>query len=192
MTTPTIIGPGAEHPHSMKNTTTTVATLTETHEAIQVKGGKFHRPKQTTHARMEWLKPMPTECGYTVTPLNVFNDIARVLEYTGGHREHLCAKCFPPATLMAHTPGPWRVTEYGGEIAIHAEDNSKIALPEKWYASNRAEAEANARLIAASPCLLAALEKMVALVAHFPRDEQAEADHKAARAAIAKATKEGK
>jgi hypothetical protein len=73
----------------------------------------------------------------------------------------------PPAPAQSvatsqgtHTPGPWRVTEYGGEIAIHAEDNTKIALPEKWFASDRAEAVANAALIAAAPDLLAALERL--------------------------------
>jgi len=109
----------------------------------------------------------------------------------------------PVATQTAHTPGPWRVTEYGGEIAIHAEDNTKIALPEKWFASDRAEAAANARLIAAAPDLLAALEAAVAyLEANRPqgkiRDIFSALNHyendvmKPARAAIAKATKEGK
>jgi len=106
---------------------------------------------------------------------------------------------FAPAPAQtAHTPGPWRVTEYGGEIAIHAEDNSKIALPEKWYASDRAEAESNARLIAASPCLLAALERLANAVDAHCRDITTaaliELDDATitARAAIAKATKGGK
>jgi hypothetical protein len=100
----------------------------------------------------------------------------------------------PAPTLAAHTPGPWRVTEYGGEIAIHAEDNSKIALPEKWFASDRAEAEANARLIAAAPELLAALGKLAPYALQRAETEPpftakyARADYEIARAAIAKAT----
>ena len=191
----------------MTNTTTTtnapVATLTETHEVIQVKGGKFHRPKQTTHARMEWLKPMPTECGYTVTALNVFNDIAHALEYTGGHREHLCAKCFPPATQTAHTPGPWVIDgdtiqgapELNGEQP-HAVEATCVAVvlsrergSYRHYPKERATA--NARLIAAAPELLAALEKMLARWDALSVEDlgpgcRAIADN--ARAAIAKAT----
>jgi len=148
----------------MKNITTTtnapVATQTETHEVIQVKGGKFHRPKQTTHARMEWLKPMPTECGYTVTPLNVFNDIARALEYTGGHREHLCAKCFPPATLTAHTPGPWSVQPGGYcRSVIHRAGHPDQVVANAY--GNEETAAANARLIAAAPDLLNMLQRMI-------------------------------
>ena len=104
------------------------------------------------------------------------------------------------AKQAAFTPGPWDIDgdtiqgapELNGEQP-HAVEATCVAVvlsrergSYRHYPKERAAA--NARLIAASPCLLAALEKMVALVAHFPRDEQADADHKAARAALAKAT----
>jgi hypothetical protein len=68
---------------------------TETYPVIQGKGGKFHRPAQTEHPRMAWLKPMATKCGHTVTPLNVFDSERGAVLYAGGSRAHLCRFCFP-------------------------------------------------------------------------------------------------
>lgn len=67
----------------------------ETYTVVQVQGGKFHRPAQTTHARMDWFKPMLTTCGRTITPINVFPTEAETLSYCGGNDTHLCRTCFP-------------------------------------------------------------------------------------------------
>lgn len=68
---------------------------TETYAVIQVSGGKFHRPKETTHERMDWLRPMAIDCSsIPVAPVNVFNAVEDALKYTGGRKEFLCRKCF--------------------------------------------------------------------------------------------------
>lgn len=85
-----------------------------------------------------------------------------------------------------HTPGPWKVDE-DAPVIVSAQDGTDIAI-----ASGRAERgtvqEANARLIAAAPEMLAALVILVrdfdSAVDHAP-EYSAIADH--ARAAIAKA-----
>ena len=59
----------------------------EVYSVIQVKGGKFHRPEEITHERMEWIRPMATACGSVVTPLNVFLSEDSALDYTGGREE---------------------------------------------------------------------------------------------------------
>jgi len=78
-----------------------------------------------------------------------------------------------------HTPGPWRAKGH----CIETEEYSF-----NWVASvqtsNVPEWEANARLIAAAPELLEALQAVVAL----PGFEPAEPYGKIVRAAIAKAT----
>lgn len=58
-----------------------------------------------------------------------------------------------------HTPGPWFVaTSMSGKMAIaQKEDMYSIALIEKW----RAEHGANAKLIAAAPELLEALQSVL-------------------------------
>ncbi len=88
-----------------------------------------------------------------------------------------------------HTPGPWRVT-YDG-TAYFVQEHLKIEVlsvdehgnPCKWSK----EREGNARLIAAAPELLEALELLV----DNPYREGTESDERLrriARAAIAKAT----
>ena len=99
-----------------------------------------------------------------------------------------------------YTPGPWAVTTVGSCHGIHpaASDNERDDIcrvvphnyhPDGWQAA-KGEAEANARLIAAAPELLAALQDMVgAYQRHFdvmPVAWQTYDD--IARAAIAKAT----
>jgi len=89
-----------------------------------------------------------------------------------------------------HTPGPWRLSS-GDETEIfsgakpvaraHCGGLTSVKLP---------EAEANARLIAAAPELLAALVEMVVLYAdHEQYDDEGyeTAGINAARAAIARA-----
>ena len=69
--------------------------------------------------------------------------------------------------MSAHTPGPWAVTTVGSCHGIHpaASDNERDDIcritphnyhPDGWPAA-KGEAEANARLIAAAPELLACL-----------------------------------
>jgi hypothetical protein len=99
--------------------------------------------------------------------------------------------------MTTHTPGTWTVddtpdcngnwwitahwTEQDGDITI---DSSKtIAVVEGWK-----NGPANARLIAAAPDLLAALERIANIIEEYgtPIDAANEAMH-IARAAIAKA-----
>lgn len=109
--------------------------------------------------------------------------------------------------MSEYTPGPWFVTEDGTMTGHHfvvttdehsddfteREDVAEISLP-SWTKPNglrgkkdqrhRAEAEANARLIAAAPDLLEALKAVVAVAG------RGTVEFDRARAAIAKA--EGK
>jgi len=85
-----------------------------------------------------------------------------------------------------HTPGPW---ERQG-IAIGSETGS--AFDAICYldilSRDREQREANARLIAAAPDLLAALEGMLARYASHESGQNDQNEPAAARAAIAKAT----
>jgi len=70
-----------------------------------------------------------------------------------------------------HTPGPWKVEEYNsatlrGAIGIFSAD-STIPIVHSPMGESLAEADANARLIAAAPELLAAAEKASALIKHL-------------------------
>lgn len=61
----------------------------------------------------------------------------------------------------AHTPGPWRVSEPLGQRGAEVRHVSNLHTPVCMVNSGcRPEGEANARLIAAAPDLLAALEDM--------------------------------
>ena len=69
-------------------------------------------------------------------------------------------------TKAAHTPGPWIVHHDGNyptvRKVIRAGHHSPVCGPIHGYmysAEERGEQAANARLIAAAPCLLDALEK---------------------------------
>ena len=105
--------------------------------------------------------------------------------------------------MSGPTPGPWyasvnlrgmKCTSPG--IDIDAADNSNVALAHH-EASDRPESEtrANARLIAAAPDLLAALQALLNRQSQLCMDENHRYDHyaaweasqEAARAAIAKA-----
>jgi|688.fasta_scaffold81446_8 hypothetical protein len=84
----------------------------------------------------------------------------------------------PVDTQTAHTPGPWKVMPcpvHGGRHPLHdqrwiatAETQIEFgATPEDWRCETgslicemRDGEPANARLIAASPCLLSALERL--------------------------------
>lgn len=97
----------------------------------------------------------------------------------------------------AHSPGPWiavHCADDGGEFSIHAANGIHVALS---IGGTKSEA-ANARLIAAAPELLEALEEAEnALADYIPTIERTGASlnygHsvlKKARAAIAKATED--
>ena len=78
-----------------------------------------------------------------------------------------------------HTPGPWKAT---ARRVTAPETEGRLALDVQINGGNREDNKANARLIAAAPDLLVALQGVVR-VADRKTDE-----FDAARAAIAKAT----
>jgi hypothetical protein len=96
---------------------------------------------------------------------------------------------------MNHTPGPWTLS-FGGSITDHGftVTNGADVIAERWpyYIRNQAELAANARLIAAAPELLAALEAAMRISdlwmppECFPPEHQEEA---AALAAMAEKIK---
>jgi hypothetical protein len=99
---------------------------------------------------------------------------------------------------IKHTPGPWAAKKgvgwYVVRIAHSQDDNFAIAVGSNKTSlvdaptGDDAEAEANARLIAAAPDLLEALE-MLSWLEQFcdDGDDDLEGARTAARAAIAKA-----
>jgi hypothetical protein len=97
------------------------------------------------------------------------------------------------ASETKHTPGPWRVAAmrgFAGSIGVGPKGETAVAvIAADAFPSER---EANARLIAAAPELLAALRAMIGVWEHGidPSDEQEIGEPTAvrwARAAIAKA-----
>jgi hypothetical protein len=85
---------------------------------------------------------------------------------------------------MKHTHGPWRVETERAYIHIMPSEN--LAICELWRRGNPELEMANARLIAAAPDLLEALES---IVGGSTQRVSAELQTKA-QAAIAKATRE--
>lgn len=100
--------------------------------------------------------------------------------------------------MTQHTPGPWEIRKAkdgSGDIAIvapnaPADQYSRPGILGECYAdirrmgeNNTAEAEANARLIAAAPELMEALKVII----DDPKSEVPSGLYIAARAAIAKA-----
>lgn len=90
--------------------------------------------------------------------------------------------------MSAHTPGPW-AADFGEAYAVTAPDKGRVAICTNLKGAHGMggrrtgdEVEANARLIAAAPDLLEALEVLVAELGDCRLTEPA-------RAAIAKATK---
>lgn len=85
-----------------------------------------------------------------------------------------------------HTPGPWDYfvgnANGRGLIRVETAHDAPVAGVHIASAVRGAESEANARLIAAAPDMLAALKAMVLNDTHTYRD-----CHRAALAAIAKA-----
>ena len=61
--------------------------------------------------------------------------------------------------MSRHTPGPWEINErHGGVIYIEGVGNTVAICHDDGFDIDHAEAEANARLIAAAPQVLEALE----------------------------------
>jgi len=76
-------------------------------------------------------------------------------------------------TVKNHTPGPWEAHE-NGHIYAEERANAVARIFENYYHRD-GEANANARLIAAAPDMLAALEGVVATYRTFrnvPKREQ--------------------
>ena len=97
----------------------------------------------------------------------------------------------------SHTPGPWRIerSNDGEDLSLGAWDlvvgdgRTRMVLASRspWF-SRAHESEANARLIAAAPELLAALRELLALGQQESiEDGDLEAAQAAAKAAIRKA-----
>jgi len=100
------------------------------------------------------------------------------------HHLAVCAFCKEP-TMTQHTPGPWRVNDWGepeyldgmkAQYIINAKGEDRTAV---------VFGQANARLIAAAPELLEALRSILPLAVHTSPEDVAV---HTARAAIAKAT----
>lgn len=94
-----------------------------------------------------------------------------------------------------HTPGPWEVIQHGQKIVVRTESPSKTRFGASRYAAvggfersdpkQLAEALANARLIAAAPELLEALQA----ITDAAKEKRVTAEHyEVASAAINKAT----
>jgi histidinol-phosphate/aromatic aminotransferase/cobyric acid decarboxylase-like protein len=89
---------------------------------------------------------------------------------------------------MKHTPGPWAVGTFSNDevrdaSAIYSFGRIRPIVYDISGATLE-EADANANLIAAAPDLLAALKRATALLARYPKHDDAWRD---CRAAIAKA-----
>ena len=90
---------------------------------------------------------------------------------------------------MSHTPGPWSAVScrVGWYIASAPDGAIVVDTGDAEGRYGPIESEANARLIAAAPELLAALQA-IAEGCSFPEDDVQRAIRDRARAAIAKAT----
>lgn len=90
--------------------------------------------------------------------------------------------------MSAHTPGPWMLAMHPGMPFIHANDNTESGIAEIFDSDfiDSDTKEANARLIAAAPDLLAALEQALA-ESGCDGDLCMHQWHDAARAATARA-----
>jgi hypothetical protein len=94
-----------------------------------------------------------------------------------------------------HTPGPWEVEDITSQGAmvyrrIKTSKDEPVGSVSAYKLSKKrdAEAEANARLIAAAPELLEALEMMIADFGDYPASKRPCLAFDLARAAIARAT----
>lgn len=93
--------------------------------------------------------------------------------------------------MIKHTPGPWTVEHHGGPWHIFGANDERVGTYSTSAPASTAEqwdvSQANARLIAAAPELLAALESIVEDIHPNVGGTQG-VIRKVAAAAIAKAT----
>jgi hypothetical protein len=112
--------------------------------------------------------------------------------------DEFCKAEAAPAQAGGHTPGPWNVAEVqlpdGAGLGVVSNDQTIVCRLDKWVSHAAPEMEANARLIASAPALLAALRDCAdSLEVRFQTDYPNEAERtilSAARAALAQAEKE--
>jgi len=79
--------------------------------------------------------------------------------------------------MNKHTPGAWELNErHGGVIYVEGIGNTVAICHDDGFDIDHAEAEANARLIAAAPQMLEALEACADYwhIKHNPGDEHGE------------------
>jgi hypothetical protein len=92
-----------------------------------------------------------------------------------------------------HTPGPWHVGVRQAEKIVYDSTGWAVANATVYHGENDIEqVNANARLIAAAPDLLDALQRIAAgevMTGNFNHAETVHEYQKLARAAIAKATR---
>jgi hypothetical protein len=88
----------------------------------------------------------------------------------------------------AHTPGPWFYDE-GAKLIRARASGALVASMNSW--DGAVNHEANAHVIAAAPCILAALERLVEGVRLWISKPVEDSDMEAARAAIGQARRAG-
>jgi len=85
--------------------------------------------------------------------------------------------------MSKHTPGPWKEATWSGRVAIIHDRADDGTFDIVVACNDQAPTLADARLIAAAPDLLAALQ----LIANFSNQDVSDMVREIARAAIAKA-----
>lgn len=85
-----------------------------------------------------------------------------------------------------HTPGPWFAVEYSGYYNLH--DSDQYGATNILDEDECARAEHNAKLAAAAPELLEALQRLLIFMEVNIRDASTLPEYHAAQDAIAKAT----
>jgi hypothetical protein len=103
-------------------------------------------------------------------------------------------------TIMPHTPGPWAIEYDRGvprTIRQQVDSDVGVSLIARWDLTHLEEMTANAKLIAAAPDLLAALQLVMSRVEELVKEmeavhesptHEAENDFAIIKAAIKKAT----
>jgi hypothetical protein len=84
-----------------------------------------------------------------------------------------------------HTPGPWKA---GSRSVTALETEDRLGMDVRLYGGSASDNRANARLIAAAPDLLEALQPFMALEPELWSDIRVKRAFVIARTAIAKAT----
>lgn len=91
--------------------------------------------------------------------------------------------------MSAHSPAPWKFQDWGSQILDAREGSAQSLVATVAINSFRDEGRHNARLIAAAPELLDALEAACSLIIAEVADGAYTEQAKAARSAINKATR---